>query len=299
MRFFHGEKQSGPYFEGWYFKHQNKHGQALAVIPAFHADRMGRRSASMQIITNSKSWWLEYPSSQFYAARDRFQIQIGPSSFDRRGIRMNVSAPELSLSGALRYGPFAAVRSDIMGPFRIFAGMQCSHGVASMRHFLEGSLCLNGEIIDFSDGVGYIETDRGRSFPDVYLWTQCVWGGPEDGSVMLAAASVPLPVGSFTGCICAIFHRGREYRLATYLGARLEKWSSSEAVVRQGKYRFSAALLDGQSQPLLAPAEGGMGRTVRESLCAAVRYCFWSGKELLFQHTDQCASFDNSDQRRA
>ena len=186
-----------------------------------------------------------------------------------------------------------------MGPFRIFAGMQCSHGVASMRHFLEGSLCLNGEIIDFSDGVGYIETDRGRSFPDVYLWTQCVWGGPEDGSVMLAAASVPLPVGSFTGCICAIFHRGREYRLATYLGARLEKWSSSEAVVRQGKYRFSAALLDGQSQPLLAPAEGGMGRTVRESLCAAVRYCFWSGKELLFQHTDQCASFEYSDQRRA
>lgn len=40
----------GPYFEGWYFKLQTGQGEALALIPAFHIDRSGRRSASLQVI---------------------------------------------------------------------------------------------------------------------------------------------------------------------------------------------------------------------------------------------------------
>ena len=55
-----------------------------------------------------------------------------------------------------------------MGPFRFIAGMECSHGVISMMHSLEGTIEINGEIVDFSGGTGYIETDRGRSFPSAY-----------------------------------------------------------------------------------------------------------------------------------
>ena len=47
--------------------------------------------------------------------------------------------------------------------------MQCSHGVISMGHPLEGSVRLNGETIDFSGGTGYIETDRGRFLADAGL----------------------------------------------------------------------------------------------------------------------------------
>ena len=128
--------------------------------------------------------------------------------------------------------------------------MQCAHGVVSMRHSLSGALELNGETLDFSDGTGYIETDRGRSFPTKYLWTQCAWDGAENSSLMLAVATIPLPVGGFTGCICSVFHGGREYRLATYRGARIEAWSSSAAVIRQGKYRLEAALLNERRQAL-------------------------------------------------
>ena len=49
MRFFHGGKQRGPYFEGWYLKHQSGEGKSLALIPAFHADPGGRRRASLQV----------------------------------------------------------------------------------------------------------------------------------------------------------------------------------------------------------------------------------------------------------
>lgn len=294
MTFFHGADRTGPYFEGWYLKHQNKSGQALALIPALHIDSAGCRTASLQVISNRRTWWLEYPGAQFQADQKRFQVQLGRSSFSSQGIGLHVEKNGLSLHGTLRYGPFTVLKSDIMGPFRLFAGMQCSHGVLSMGHSLLGTLVLNGEPIDFSNGLGYIETDRGRSFPSAYLWSQCIWNGPERGSLMLAIASIPLPVGSFTGCICSVFFRDREYRLATYRGARLEEWSPSGVTIRQGKYRLQAELLEAQGQALHAPVEGRMERTIHESLCARVRYRFWRGKELLFQHTDPCASFEYS-----
>ena len=294
MGFFRGTNRTGPYFEGWYFKHQNPQGQTLALIPAFHIDREGHCTASLQVISKNQTWWLEYPEAQLQVSRQPFQVQIGASSFGGQGIDLHIQQDNLSLCGSLHYGPFTALRSDIMGPFRFFAGMQCAHGVISMGHSLEGALELNGECLDFSGGTGYIETDRGRSFPSKYLWTQCVWGGPERGSLMLAIAAIPLPVGGFTGCICSVLYRGREYRLATYRGAKIEKWSPSGAVIRQGQYRLEVELLNEQRQALRAPVEGRMERTIHESLCAEVRYRFWHGDNLSLQHTDSNASFEYS-----
>ena len=294
MEFFRGTKETGPYFEGWYFKHQSPRGQTLALIPAFHIDTEGRRTASLQVISNGGSWWLEYPEAQLQVSRRPFHLQVGHSGFGSQGIDLQIRQGGLSLQGTLHYGSFTALQSDIMGPFRFFAGMQCSHGVVSMGHALSGTLELNGEYLDFSDGIGYIETDRGRSFPSKYLWTQCLWDGPEQGGLMLAIAAIPLPVGSFTGCICSVFTGGREYRLATYRGARIEAWSPSAAVIRQGKYRLAAELLNERRQPLRAPVEGRMERTIHESLCAEVCYRFWHGDSLLFQHTDPNASFEYS-----
>ena len=294
MGFFHGTNRTGPYFEGWYFKHQNPQGQTLALIPAFHIDREGRRTASLQVISKDQAWWLEYSETQLKVSQRLFQVQIGQSSFGHQGINLHIQQDNLSLCGSLHYGPFTALRSDIMGPFRFFAGMQCSHGIISMGHPLEGSLELNGEHWDFSKGTGYKVNDRGRSFPTKYLWTQCLWDGPDQGSLMLAIATIPLPVGGFTGCICSVLYRGREYRLATYRGVKIEARSSSGAVIRQGRYRLEAELLSERRQPLRAPVEGRMERTIHESLCAEVRYRFWHGDSLLFQHTDSNASFEYS-----
>ena len=287
-----------PYFEGWYLKHQNRAGQSLALIPAFHTDAGGRRAASLQVISNRGAWWLEHPPALCQASRQPLQIRMGPSRFSGQGVDLRIEQAGLSLHGALRYGPLTPLRSDIMGPFRHFAGMQCSHGVVSMGHSLCGVLRLNGETLDFSSGLGYIETDRGRSFPRRYLWTQCLWDEPPGGSLMLAAASVPLPAGSFTGCICSILHQGREYRLATYRGARIEAWSPAGAAVRQGRYRLQAETLSARGQALRAPAEGRMERTIHESLCAEVRYRFWRGEDLLFERTDRRASFEYSQEPR-
>lgn len=295
MKYFHGVNQHSRYFEGWYLKHQAKGGNALALIPAFHIDDNGRRSASLQVVTDSEAWWLEYPDTEFQAAERRFQIRVGPCHIHEEGIRIEMEEDGLSLHGSLRYGAFTPLKSDIMGPFRFLAGMECAHGVISMGHALNGQLVLNGETIDFSGGMGYIETDRGRSFPGAYLWTQCGWAEPRYNSLMLSIATIPLPLGGFTGCICAVFHRGREYRLATYRGAKIEHWSRRGAVIRQGNYRLEVELLNENRHPLHAPVTGKMSRTIHESLCAVVRYRFLYNKRIIFEHTDPYASFEFAD----
>ena len=112
---------------------------------------------------------------------------------------------------------------------------------------------------------------------------------------MLSIATIPLGAAGFTGCICAVVHQGREYRLATYRGVRIEEWSGSGAVIHQGRYRLAVEVLEGAGQPLRAPAEGAMVRTIHESLCARLRYRFWEGEKLLFDHVDSQASFEYAD----
>lgn len=292
MKYYHGSRQNRAYFEGWYLKYQTRDGKALALIPALHIDSAGRRSISLQVLTDRASWWLDYPEAEFEVSEKQFHIRIGQTFFHTGGARIHVECDGLSLHGTLEHGPFTPLSSDIMGPFRFLSGMECSHGVISMMHALHGTLTMNGDVMDLSGGIGYIETDRGRSFPDSYLWTQCAW--QEQSSVMLSIASIPLPIGHFTGCICAVIHNGKEYRLASYRGVRIEHWSDQGAAIRQGTYRLTAEVLRESGHPLQAPVNGTMSRTIHESLCAKLRYRFWKGQTLLFDHTDPCAGFEYS-----
>lgn len=287
--YFYGENKSGPYFEGWYIKCQTRTGQSLALIPALHIRGDGKKSASIQLITEDKSWWLEYPASAFTASRSSLCIQIDKNRFTEEGMLLEAEGEGLSLHGRIRFGPFQSLKSDIMGPFRWLVNMECAHSVISMSHTLQGWLELNGCVLDFDGGTGYIEADRGRSFPAEYLWTQCMWEGC---SLMLSIAAIPLGRLHFTGCICAVILHGQEYRIATYRGVEIQSWSPQGAALIQGKYRLEVQLLGQNAQALRAPSNGNMSRTVRESLCAKVRYRFWRGGELLLDHTDSHASFE-------
>ncbi len=288
-QYFHGENKTGSYFEGWYFKCQTRHGACLALIPAIHIREDGQKNASIQVITEDQAWWLEYPASMFAARKDSLRIRIGENCFSEAGVQLDVEREGLSLHGRVDFGPFQCLKSDIMGPFRWLANMECAHSVISMGHSLHGQLELNGNVLDLSEGTGYIEADRGRSFPAAYLWTQCMWQGC---SLMLSIATIPLGKLRFTGCICAVALNGQEYRIATYRDAKIHNWSDGGAILCQGKYRLEVQLLEQKAQPLRAPSLGNMNRTVHESLCARVRYRFWQDGALLFDHTDAHAGFE-------
>ena len=287
MKNFHGYGKRNSYFEGWYFKH-TKGQHTVAIIPAYHIDKGGRASASIQIITQNKSYWIAYKSREFKAMIRQLRISIGSNIFDEKGMSVDIATKDLRMSGYLSYGPLTPIKGDIMGPFAPLP-MQCHHGVVSMAHSLSGSLTINGEVIDFNGGVGYIEKDWGTSFPKDYLWTQGSIGGTY---VMISAAHIPFLGTSFQGCICAVVHKGKEYRIATYRGAKIVKQSEKEIVLKQGKWKISAQLLRSVPMPLNAPSFGGMNRTIHESAASTVRYVLQQGDRVLFDVTSDTAGFE-------
>ena len=277
-KYFYGSNKSGPYFEGWYFKCQAGDGRAFAVIPAFHIRQNGERSASIQVITDGQAWYLEYPVIAFDASQGLFCVEIGGNRFSEAGLLLDIEKEGLSLHGRVEFGALQRLGSDIMGPFRWLANMECVHSVISMRHLLQGRLEINDSLLDFNKGIGYIEADRGSSFPTTYLWTQCLW---DNCSMMLSIATIPLGKLHFTGCICAIVVNGREYRLATYLGAKAAKISREEIIIRQGKTMLTISPHTTGGLALLAPINGNMDRHIREQLSCAVHYRFEKNGKLL------------------
>ena len=56
---------------------------------------------------------------------------------------------------------------------------------------------------------------------------------------MLSIADIPFGAFRFTGVIGVVLLNGKEYRIATYLGATAVKITPEEIVVRQGNYILS------------------------------------------------------------
>lgn len=303
MNNFHGINKKKSYFEGWYFK-QQMNGFAIAFIPALHIDGEGKKTASIQVIVNDFSHNFLFKGEDFSASRDRLYVKIGKNIFSEEGIRINLKDDSSQIKGVLRYTKFKKLKSDIMGPFSIVPFMQCSHGVLSMMHTVKGSLCVNGVTHDFTGAAGYIEKDYGNSFPSSYFWSQCSdWTGKQDCSLMAAAAKIPIGIISFRGCICAICYHGKEYRLATYLGARIKRQSKREIRIRQGGYDLLIRRIDEESEApdqagekdhsLFAPSEGSMNRIIKENISCKVQYRFRHKKKLLFEFISEHASFES------
>ena len=53
---------------------------------------------------------------------------------------------------------------------------------------------------------------------------------------MLSIADIPFGAFRFTGAIGVVLLKGKEYRIATYLGATAVKITPEEIIVRQGNY---------------------------------------------------------------
>lgn len=273
------------FFCGWYIKCQNDV-QTLALIPAYHICG-GKKSCSVQVITEEKSWNVELPFSYFSMGENG--VDIGLNHFGRESVLLDLDTPQLRVKGELFFGPFAPLGYDIMGPFRYVPFMECRHRVFSMGHQVDGCLAINGQAYPFDNGICYVEGDRGRSFPKSYLWTQCCF--PE-GSIMLSLAEIPFCGMHFTGIICAILLKGREIRLATYLGARVVHLAAGEVTVRQGNKSLTVKLLEKKAHPLAAPVGGAMKRTIHESAACRVSYRYREQGKTVLEFTSFQASFE-------
>lgn len=273
------------YFKGVYFKCTNDT-QTIAFIPSIHYYNKKYR-ALLQIITDKAAY--QIPFSNIKITEKPLLIKIGNSVFCKHGIKLKISTKELNVQGKLKFGELAPIGYDIMGPFKYVPLMQCRHSVYSMAHRVDGKITVNGQQYKFNNGVGYIEGDRGISFPKRYIWTQCNFAS---GSLMLSVADIPMFGTCFTGIICVVMLNGKEHRLATYLGAKLTHIGDNSVTVSQGKYELTAKLIKKNAHPLSAPVKGKMNRTIHESVSCSAYYKFSFNDKVLCEFSSDRASFE-------
>lgn len=273
------------FFYGWYFKCQSDT-QTLAVIPAVHRTRR-TSTCSVQVITENQSWTVEYPAEEF--RKKGRMISICKNRFGERGIRLAVCVPGLTVRGKLNFGPLFPLKYDIMGPFSFVPFLECRHSIWSMKHRVWGTVYINGTAYSFNGAEGYWEGDRGRSFPREYIWTQCSF--PE-GALMLSVADIPMAGFRFQGIIGIVLLEGREYRLATYLGAKVVEIKKGLVKIVQGSLELEAEIVDRAGKPLKAPTEGAMVRIIHESAACRAKYRFRMNDCTLLDFETDRASFE-------
>ena len=269
-------------FEGWYYKHQ-ANGKSLALITGRADD-----GAFVQVVTSDRAYNIPYQLSEYHKGGSR--LSVGGNTFSPTGATLDIRRPELTLFGEINYADLTPIRGDIMGPFRFFP-MECRHGIVSMKHALSGAVTLNGELFDLSGGIGYIESDCGRSFPRGYTWVQCN-DFEQDCSIVASVARIPFCGLRFQGCICVVWLNGREVRLATYRGVKILHCKPGVMELEQGKYRLSVTVDTREGLALAAPRAGSMSHTIRETLSCPAQFRFSERDHVLFEGKSDRASYE-------
>ena len=279
------------FFRGWYFKHQ-KNGNTVSFIPGIQRDKSGAASAFIQIITNDKSYYIKYPYNQLKVHPKELYIKIGNNVFSKKGIKVNIQCPNIQVKGTIRYDELLPIRYDIMGPLCLIPGMKSKHGIYSMRHGLHGTLQFNGKDISFDNGLGYIESDEGNSFPKTYFWTHCNDFKKRACSIVVAVADINIVCKRIRGCFAVIHYKGKEYRLATYLGARVVVLSSEKVCIKQGRYILYISSLNKNQKGLKAPVNGKMNRTIYEDVSCHAQYRLYKSGKKFFDLSSDHASLE-------
>ena len=279
MKYFYGAGKRGPYFEGWQFRHQAPGGETLSLFPLLRIDKAGNTEAVIRVESREGAWSVSCPGESFQASEGLFQIWVQGSLFNRKGLWLDLRSGGITLCGELRYGPFTPLKYDLMGPLGALPVFPMRRGVISMGHRLEGVLLLNGRRIDFTGGAGFIETFRGTGRPSASLWSQSIWREERSNSILVSVERMPTLTGPRINCLCAVLYGGREYRLASYRGASVERRPTEGAVIRQGALRLAV-------------------EPEREGAHPPVRYRLWEGDNLLFDHLDPWAGYHCIEEKR-
>ena len=270
-------------FCGWYYRVVSDE-YSVSLIAASH-----NSTGSLQLITDDGKWEVGFDDvSTLVDARVPRAI-LGNGIFSENGVVFNYNDSGIRLAGKLVFFDPTPIAYDIMGPFKYVPFMECRHSIVSMRHFVSGRITAGGKRYDFQNADGYIEGDRGRSFPKRYVWTQAFFNG---GSLMLSVAYVPLGPLAIPGAIAVVAANGREYRLATYLGARVDSITDDTVVIRQGSLVLTARLLEKNGSLLKAPVQGKMDRMIRESVRCRARYSLVDSNRVITAFETENAAFE-------
>jgi len=313
---YHGPANGrGPSFEGWYYKLvASNRTQSIAIIPGVFLGKNAAEShAFVQTLDGrtGRTSYHRYPLESFRAHATEFAISIGPNSFRKQEIALQLDGPR-RITGVVRLAdapgwPVTPLAPGIMGWYAWVPFMECLHGVLAFDAALEGMLFVDDAPVDFHDGRGYIEKDWGDAFPRAWIWMQSNHFARTGVSLTASIAHIPWLGTAFRGFIAGLWIDGNLYRFATWSGATTERLSVANGEVRwtlRGpqqphiarrpvRLEIIAQRTGDQADLLHAPRRTAMVQRVHESLTAtlAVRLLAHDGSTI-FAGEGECAGLE-------
>ena len=201
----------------------------------------------------------------------------------------NLEHLEGSLSFAdLSPWPVRAFAPGTMGWFAWVPFMECYHGVVSMDHVITGQLSRDGQTMDFTDGLGYIEKDWGKQFPSAWIWGQSNHFTKPGISLMMSVTVIPWLGGTFGGFIVGLLHGGVIHRFATYNRSKIDSLKvhggDLDLMLHNRTHRLSIHASKKKDVILQAPTTNEMDRRIIETLDAQLDIRFEKrGGVLIYQ----------------
>ena len=275
---FQGWGKSKSYFEGWYYKVVTAdESQAFAFIPGIAMDQNGKQQSFIQVLDGKKQTaeYNKFDISEFVPTLGKFEIKISNNYFSIDTLQLNLS----SVQGELRFSeqkpwPVKWYSPGIMGPYSFVPFMECYHGILSMNHQIAGKLTILGEIIDFTNGIGYIEKDWGRSFPSAYIWLQTNHFSRTGISIKTSIAKIPWLGSSFVGFIAGVLIDETLIEFTTYNGSKLLKSyidnEKVELILENKKFKLDITAHRKKATELASPILGYMDGRIEESLTSEI-----------------------------
>ena len=255
-------------FFGKYYKFVSSDGYSFALIISY-----ANEGDMIQLITRDKSYYIDDSSS----------VMIKDSL-----VSIAINQDDISISGNILLGELHPLKKQVMGPFE-YLPIECKHSIYSMYHSLKGSINVNGVIHSFDGGYGYIEGDRGTSFPSEYIWYNSI---NIDLGVTIAIGRIPFGLINFIGILCFIKVKDKEYSLCTYNFAKLVKVSNDTIVVKKGKYKFILSYSNIDGHLLKAPVKGDMSRYIKENLSVPTKWSLMYKDKVIYEHSDELSSLE-------
>jgi len=300
---YHGHWKEPPFFEGWYFKLVNAdETQRYAVIPGVFLGEDAHSFIQVLNGNSAKSVYHRFDVKEFSASKEEFEIWVGDNYFSAGHIKLSLDDAQGNILGEIHNKkinpwPVSLVSPGIMGWYAWVPKMECYHGVISLDHGLQGGLEIDGEMVDFSGGRGYIEKDWGQSFPEGYVWFQSNHFETARTSITASVAVIPWMGSAFRGFIIGLWYGKQLYRFATYTGAKVDHLSITENRVVWGvhnrHYRLEMTAIRAEGGLLHEPTGKEMLQRVEETMLATleVKLSTISG-DVIFDETGRNAGME-------
>lgn len=296
---YHGEKKKKNFFEGWYYKIIDRDGKhSFAFIPGIIMGKINETGHSfIQVMdgSNVKADYLKFSKGQFKHNHDPFMIIINNSYFSLTEINLNHYDNNIHIFGSIKIvdvvkWPDSLINPGSMGFYNYLLFMECYSHVCCLDGGIVGELMINKHKYDFTGGKIYIEKNWGKRFPENYLWLQA--NNFLDKSVALTVSLGRVPLGSFhfNGFLAAFLWKNNVYKFTTINRSKIELCNNHNKIklsFKKDNYLLNveAFYKNDEFIKILAPQNGDMVRTVKESITSCIRVEFMDTKKemMLFQ----------------